>query len=455
VLEPREVTTPDSATQTPGPPPEGQPSASSTVRRLLLSADARSGVLLLACSMIGHVGNYLYYVVAARALTPAQFAEVSAMTGLAAIALMPTTGIQAAVARDIAALTARGEEAQARSLTRMVARRVAMGQIALLVALTSITPAAVAVLDLSTAWVWLVGVLAIVLQVGLQISLGPHQGRERFGLLGFIMAGPMGAFRPLLLVPAVLLAGIVGALGALAVATAVGLLISYPALRAGRPRGGTAAAVKLTGFGPALLVLGAFASLTNADLIIAKVTLTATDAGLYASAALLGKIALYGPSALALVLLPKVTSRLQAHLSVRRPALWTMAATLLTGSLVVTAITVAPDSLTNAVFGDEYASAYALAAPIAIAMTLLSLVHVHIMVSLARGDRTLVRIALAAAALHVIALLLLGNTPLRMVIVTIVVAAGTLAVHELSSPYGFVRLCLGEPRTKNPTPTPL
>ena len=455
MLEPHEVTAPDNGAGAPGPLSGRSAPMPSTVRRMLMSADARSGVLLLACSMIGHIGNYLYYVVAARALSPAEFAEVSAMTGLAAIALMPTTGIQAAVARDIAALTARGEDARARGLTRMVARRVALGQISLLAALTLVTPAAVAVLDLSSVWVWLVGVLAIVLQIGLQVSLGPHQGRERFGLLGFIMAGPMGAFRPLLLVPAVLLAGIAGALGALVVATAVGLLISFPALRTRRPAGAADTSVKLTGFGPALLILGAFASLTNSDLIIAKVTLTATDAGLYASAALLGKIALYGPSALALVLLPKVTARLQANLSVRRPALWTMSATLLTGTLVVAAIALAPGSLTNAVFGNSYASAYALAAPIAVAMTLLSLLHVHIMVSLARGDRVLVRIALTAAVVHVVALLLLGTTPLRMVIVTIVVAAATLAAHELSSPYGFVRLCLGEPRATRPSPIPL
>src|SRR3954466_4599931 len=53
---------------------------SAKVLGLLGSGGARAGVLLLVCSMVGHVGNYLFYVLAARALSPPQFADVSAMT---------------------------------------------------------------------------------------------------------------------------------------------------------------------------------------------------------------------------------------------------------------------------------------------------------------------------------------------------------------------------------------
>ena len=78
-------------------------------------------------------------------------------------------------------------------------------------------------------------------------------------------------------------------------------------------------------------------------------------------------------------------------------------------------------------------------------MTLLALVYVHIMVSLARGDRKLIGIVAAAAVVQAVGLLVLGDTPVRMVQVTIAVAIGTLAAHEVSSPFGFVRLCRREP----------
>ena len=94
-------------------------------------------------------------------------------------------------------------------------------------------------------------------------------------------------------------------------------------------------------------------------------TLEPTEAGLYASAALLGKVALYGPSALALMLLPKVTARLEASLSVRLPA--HHGNPLLTGGAVAVVIVLAPDSLVTGVFQGRLRRAYPLAAPLTVA----------------------------------------------------------------------------------------
>lgn len=406
---------------------------------LLRSGGARAGLLVLACSMVGHVGNYLFYVLAARALTPAQFADVSAMTALATIAFMPATGVQAAAARDTASLVAAGRSAEADGLARWLMQRVAVFQAGLFAVLLLATPAAVAVLDLTARSVWLAGVVWLVLGVGLQVSLGPLQGRELFGAVGAVLAGPQGALRPLLLLPGIALAGVAGALGALVLVTVVGLAgVLYLFRRALRARGRPA--VALTGTLPAVAALTAFASLTNADVVAAKIVLDATDAGLYSSAALLGKIALYAPSALALVLLPKVTSRLQAGLEIRGPALLTLAATLGTGLLVTVAILVAPPSLVTLVFGPEYSAAYGLAAPIAGVMTLASLLQVHLMVALASGARRTLAITAAAAVLQVAGLTLLAETAADVVLISATATAAALVVHELVSPFGTVRL---------------
>ena len=396
--------------------------------------------------MVGHVGNYLFYVLAARALSPAEFADVSAMTALATIALMPATGVQAAAARDTAALLASGRNDDADGLVRRLARRVGLFQAGLLAVLVLATPAAVAVLDLSSRSVWLTGAVWLVLGIALQVSLGPLQGRELFGAVGAVLAGPMGAMRPLLLLPGVALLGVTGALGALVVATVLGLVGVGLALRRAlsRRRSGR---VSLTGIWPALAALTAFASLTNADVVAAKIVLDATDAGLYSSAALLGKIALYAPSALALVLLPKVTSRLQAGLDVRRPALLTLVATLGTGLLVTAVILAAPSSLVSVVFGPEYRAAYGLAAPIAAVMTVASLLQVHLMVTLASGERTTIVLIAGAAVLQVTGLALLAETAVHVVLITAAATGAAVLAHELVSPFSTVRLLRsGRPR---------
>ncbi|MFD2090374.1 lipopolysaccharide biosynthesis protein [Blastococcus deserti] len=389
--------------------------------------------------MVGHIGNYLFYVLAARALSPAEFADVSAMTALATIAFMPASGVQAAVARDTAALIAAGRSEEADGLARWLAGRLAVLQAGLLAVLLVATPAAVAVLDLSARSVWLTGAVWLVLGLGLQVGLGPLQGRELFGAVGAVLAGPQGALRPVVLLPGVAVAGVAGALGALVAVTVLGLAgvlaVLWRALRNGHGR-----PVALTGTLPALAALTAFASLTNADVLAAKIVLDATDAGLYSSAALLGKIALYAPSALALVLLPKVTSRLQSGLDIRGPALSTLAATLGTGLLVTGAILVAPSSLVTVVFGPEYSAAYGLAAPIAAVMTLASLLQVHLMVALASGNRRTVLLTAGAAVLQVTGLTLLAETARDVVLVSALATAAALLLHELVSPFGTLRL---------------
>lgn len=404
------------------------------------SKGARAGLLVLGCSMVGHVGNYLFYVLAARALSPAGFADLSAMTALATITFMPATGIQAAVARDTASLLAAGRDDEADGLTRWLARRVGAFQLCLLAVLALATPVAVTALSLATGSVWLAGIVWLTLGLGLQIGMGPLQGRERFGAVGGVLAGPMGALRPLLLLPGVAVAGVPGALGALVVATVIGLVLMGWGLRSSFARGSRNTATPLKGALPAVAALTAFASLTNADVLTAKTVLSSVDAGLYASAALLGKIALYAPSALALVLLPKVTARLEAGLDVRGPALLTMAATLATGVTVTLGILLAPSSLVSLVFGAEYSEAYRYAAPIAAVMTVASLLQVQLMMALASGERATIWLTVSAAVGQVIGLAVFASSAVQVILVSAIATTLAMVANEFLSRFGTIKL---------------
>ena len=72
----------------------------------------RIGIVVLLASFAGHAGNYLFYVIAARMVTPAEFATISALVAFATIVLMPVNGIQVAVARDVALLRTSGSASQ-------------------------------------------------------------------------------------------------------------------------------------------------------------------------------------------------------------------------------------------------------------------------------------------------------------------------------------------------------
>lgn len=406
---------------------------------MLRSPGARQGILILACSMVGHVANYLFYVLSARALTPAEFSDVSAMTALATITFMPASGIQAAAARDTAAYLVAGDHDRTDGLVRWLARRTAQVQAVVLLVLVLVTPAAVKTLGLSSSSVWLAGSLWLALGLGLQVSLGPIQGRQRFGTVGAVLAGPLGALRPLLLLPCVAVAGVTGAIGSLVLATVIGLAGVFLVLRRSLFRRDVPS-VRLTGTVPALTALIAFASLTNTDVLAAKVLLAPHAAGLYASAALLGKVALYAPSALALVLLPKFTERLEAGQDVRGPALVTMAATVGTGLLVTVAILAAPSSVAGLVFGPEYLAGFWLAAPIAGVMTLNALLQVYLMIALASGERRTIVMVVVATVVQICGMALFARSAGGVVASTAVATGSAVLVHELTSSYGAVKL---------------
>jgi O-antigen/teichoic acid export membrane protein len=408
---------------------------------VLRSPGARQGLLVLGCSMVGHVANYLYYVLSARALSPAEFSDVSAMTALATITFMPASGIQAAAARDTAAYLVAGDHDRADGLVRWLARRTAMVQAAVLTLLVLVTPAAVKTLGLSSTSVWLAGSLWLTLGLALQVSLGPIQGKQRFGTVGAVLAGPLGALRPLLLVPCVVVAGVTGAVGSLVLATLIGLGGVFLVLRRALFRRDVPS-VRLTGTVPALAALIAFASLTNTDVLAAKVLLAPHGAGLYASAALLGKVALYAPSALALVLLPKFTERLEAGQDVRGPALVTMAATVGTGLLVTVAILAAPSSVASMVFGKEYLAGFWLAAPIAAVMTLNALLQVYLMVALASGERRTIVVVVLATVVQILGMALFARSAGGVVTCSAVATGAAVVVHEVTSRYGAVKLLL-------------
>ena len=46
------------------------------LRGVLASKGARAGMLVLGASLVGHVGNYLFYVIAGHSLGRARFSEV-------------------------------------------------------------------------------------------------------------------------------------------------------------------------------------------------------------------------------------------------------------------------------------------------------------------------------------------------------------------------------------------
>src|SRR5262249_35829865 len=97
---------------------EGEQAPANTVRTA-----GRVGLIVLIASFAGHAGNYLYYLIAARMVTPPEFAAISALIALGTIVWMPINGVQLAVARDVAVLRTSGTSGELSAYLRRLGRR--------------------------------------------------------------------------------------------------------------------------------------------------------------------------------------------------------------------------------------------------------------------------------------------------------------------------------------------
>lgn len=405
--------------------------------RLVNRPGVRAGIIVLAGSIVGHLGNYLFYVLAARGLGVEQFAEVTAMIAYSTIIAWPINGLQVAIARDIARMRSVGDEEGLAGLVYALVRRGFVLGLALAAVLVAISPVLLYWLDLSTIWLPILAGIWIVLLVWLIVGTGVAQGLERFGLFSALLAGPLGLLRAILLPLLVLAAGLTGSMLGMALATVVGLAMIAPAVRSALHGSRRRVAFHP---GSAMVALIAFASMSNVDILIAKATLDASVAGTYSGAALIGKIALFAPSALALVLLPRASAALERGERAERAVLMTMGVTVALGLAIAGSLALLPGSVLSLTFGDEFEAASALLAPLALVMTMAAVLNVHMTFSIARRGRRLPALMVAGAVGHLLLLLLWHDSPAQIVRDTALAVGLVLAIHELTSEFGLARM---------------
>jgi len=406
----------------------------------LASKGARAGMLVLGASLLGHVGNYLFYVIAGHSLGRERFAEVSSMIAFATIIYTPFSGLQASVARDVARLRTAGDQSGVSGYVRLVARRVGPLLAALAVVLVVAAPLISRWLKLESGWLAGLAVIWILLWILLMIGGSIAQGLERFGIVGFTFAGPQGLLRPLFLPLGILVAGTSGSMLAMIAATIVGLIVLVAPVRsavATPPR----PVVSITVAAP-ILALVSFAIITNADQLMAKSVLTPADASLYSAAALLGKIALFAPAALSVVLLPRASAaRARGH-DPGGEVLTTIAVTAATGLAITTVLALMPPGFLALTFGPGFVDARPLLGPLALVMTGAAVLNVHITAALASMERWIGPFMAGLAVLCVGLLALLHGAPAQIVLaIGITIAAGLLMI-EVVAGSGIVRLSL-------------
>ncbi|MDQ1642678.1 MAG: hypothetical protein QOJ90_2029 [Actinomycetota bacterium] len=390
----------------------GVPAAAAVPRSGLLTGAGWVTAAMTAANLLGYALNLL----ASRRLGPSDFGVVAALLGVVVVANVAALAVQAVVARRVSS----GESSH-RVLGLAVRTAVVVGVVSL-----AAIPAMVLLLHLRTpaAAVWTVLVIAPLILIGAQ--LGVLQGREQFGRLsvGYVVAAAGkvgGGLVGLALVPSP--SGVMAGTAIGAIVAWLGLipLVTRPETSVPHDATGLSAGAEVLRAGQALF---AFFLMTNLDLLVARHYLRAHEAGLYAVGAVVSKGAFWLPSAVPVLLLPKLVDRHRRAAGLRTGLLAVAAA-----GTIATGVCAAAGRLVIALVGG---SAYdALAGTVwlfALCGSLFAVAQLLLYSRLARADHAASLVLWTVLGAYLLAVVVTRpDSPLELVLVAMSAAGALVA----------------------------
>ena len=412
------------------------------LRLLRSSTGVRASATLLAGTLAVLAGAYAYNLVCIRWLGARDYGDVAALTALSTILLLPLLGVQAALAREVAAFRAKGHEPAIAALLVLTVRRGLIITVGTIVVLLAGAQAIAAVLNIGALASTVAAVFLVAAGAAMPVLQGFLQGLERFrAISGALVVYGLG--RPVLAMP-LLLAGF-GVAGALTAATIAGIGAAAIALWALRDvvgeRGRTQAALELGAFKPVIFGLFAFTVITNADVLAANAFLGESEAGTYSSASLVGKLAALLPAGvIAPVLLPRATARIARGDDATRIVSAALLATAAFGLVLTLVLLAVPESLVSWAFGEQFGEARDLLAPCAAVMTLCGLINVNLTFAVALRDHALIRLLGGAVVAQLVLFAFLHDGPYEILAATALASLLVIVLHELRSPVAIWRL---------------
>jgi O-antigen/teichoic acid export membrane protein len=322
---------------------------------------ARGLGTIAAASVLGMASTFIYQVVSARYLAPADFGLLAAFFVIVNTAAIGSSSLQNAIVVKTAEELAYGSPTEAKRRSWPVEAVIIGCGGGLAVGLAAPWLAA----QLATsAGVVIAAATTIPLGFLLADAVGRLQGSGKVVAAVWTSTAVQVARVIFLLAAIAIGVGLAGAIGAVVASTIVVLIGALVAARHSRRPAGRVLGMS----GVSIVVLTtAFAWLTNSDVIYVRAGATGEIAGAYASAAVLVKVGLLIPSTLSLYLLPRFV-RNRHDPALRRFGTWAVLAISLTTSLAMAAFfQLFGAQIVDLLFGSEYISASRILVPLTLA----------------------------------------------------------------------------------------
>ncbi|WP_407939748.1 lipopolysaccharide biosynthesis protein [Nocardioides anomalus] len=375
----------------------------------------RSGAVIAVAMGIMNLATYGYTVLAAHTIGKEPYGAFSALMGALLVISVLSLGLQATGARRIS--SAPDQVVAIERVVLSVGLRSALVLAALGFAIAPLLNAVLHLESLPTAL--LVGLTAFPLTY-MGAQLGVLQGERRWGPLAAVyLAQGLGRFG-FGAVLIVIRPGEFSAILGVALGAWLPVVVGWWALR--RPRTGAPHSEGHPGLdllrevGHSSQALLAFFALSNADILVARATMSDSEAGLYAAGLIMVKAVLFLPQFVVVYAFPSLSQ----ESSNRRTLVLALAMSAALGLVAVLAVAVLPGLALQFVGGDDFADIKGDIWKFAIVGTLLSMLQLLVYSALARRQgRAILFIWTALAVLVGLALSVATATSLVMVVVAV------------------------------------
>jgi O-antigen/teichoic acid export membrane protein len=420
------------------PPAVEEQAAAPTRRETLTSRMTMGASVMVVLALVASVTNYASNLIFSRILEPASYGDLTALLALLVVITVPTGAAQTVIAERVASTTAAGRIERVGYILRHALAHVLVIAVVVSFVYTVSIPLVVDVLDLQAIGPALALAPLVTLSFLLPVAMGVLQGLERYLALGLMLVA-ISVARIAFGVPWASMAsgGSGGALAGQAVGSLFVLVGAAWLLRAHLIRRGTGAASSGLRRKPdvravsASLAFVAFAVLSNLDILLAKLFLPAHEVGLYAALTTIGKVVMFLPGAVAVVMVPNAARARHTKRDAGRVLRIAGLLVTLTACAAAIPAIVAPGFVVETMFGADYTDATSGVLPIVLAGAGLALLYLLVIYTVAVEDRRWSALLGAGILLQVIGISLFHDSPAQVALVQAVVVGLVLLGNEL------------------------
>lgn len=392
---------------------------------------------MVVLTFLASATNYASNLIFSRVLSPESFGDLTALLALTVVVAVPTGAAQTVIAERLAVAEHEGRYERSAYLIRHAVAHVGLYAFVLGLLYVPAIPLIQEALDLQAIGPALALAPMLVLSFFTPLAFGILQGLERFVALGVVVLF-IAVSRIAFGVPWALAEG--GAGGAL-LGQALGNALALAAVawfaRERLLRGGTGAATAGIMRRPdqrALAASGAFmgfALLSNLDIVLAKLLLDGREAGQYAVLATVGKIIVFLPGSIALVMVPSAARARHTTGSAATVLRTAGALVLATSLLFAIPAALEPHMVIETMFGERYLGVSDGVLPCVIAGAGLALLNLLVVYTVAIQDRRWIALLLAAVVAQVLSISLLAHDAVDVATVQAFVVWSALLLNEI------------------------